>query len=171
MNPSLISVGQAFLWLLLIMRTGIRIPLRPSANFVFTLLTSMISVTLGEEGSGFSKAPPLFLPVVVKKGDACPPLRLPLVRRRRLRKEREMGPPFLVARMGLRIDLVSFMEEEEEEEEERREVKQMKRSLVVVAALVALHLPVLVVRKWGVSKSILSVVVTAVVCLPWMIWV
>lgn len=45
--------------------------------------------------------------------------------------------------MGPRIDLVSFMEEEEE----RGEVKQMKRSLVVVAALDALQLPVLAVQK------------------------
>lgn len=109
-----------------------------------------MQVTLGEEGSGFSKAQPLFLPVVVKKGDA-PPLRLPLVRRRRLREEeRETGPVSRAARPGLRIDLESFIEEEEE----RREAKQMKSSLVVAAAVVVLLLPVLVVRKWGLSKSI-----------------
>lgn len=75
-----------------------------------------MQVTLGEEGSWFSKAPPLFF---LKKGDLWPPLRLPLVRRRRLKKDRETAPPFLVARTGLRIDLLSFMEEKEEEEEEK----------------------------------------------------
>lgn len=116
-----------------------------------------MQVTFGEDGSGFSKAQPLFFPVVVKKGDA-PPLRLPLVRRRRLREEeRETGPaPSRAARPGLRMDLVSFMEEEEEE---RREVKQMKSSLVVAAAAVVLVLlpPVLVVRKWGLSAKSITI--------------
>ncbi|KAL2545887.1 hypothetical protein Fot_15138 [Forsythia ovata] len=51
---------------------------------VFTF-TWQIQVTLGDEGSGFSKPQPLFLPVVVKNGEA-PPLRLPLVRCLRLRE-------------------------------------------------------------------------------------
>lgn len=110
-----------------------------------------MQVTLGEDGSGFSNAQPLFLPVVLKKGEAWPPLRLPLVRRRRLREEEsETGPPSRAARPGLSIDLEIFMEEDVE----RREVKQMKSSLVVVAA--AVLLPVLVVRKWGLSKSMFA---------------
>lgn len=87
-----------------------------------------MQVTLGEEGSGFSKAQRLFLPPVGNIGEAWPPLMLPLVLRRRLREvERETGGSR--ARPGLRMDLEIFMEEEEEE---RREVKQMKSSLVVL---------------------------------------
>lgn len=103
-----------------------------------------MQVTLGEEGSGFSKPQPLFLPEVVKKGEAWPPLMLPLVRSRRLREEvRETGPQSLAARPGLRIDLESFIEDEDEDS---REAKQMKSSLVEPAVFMLL-LPMLEVRK------------------------
>lgn len=57
-----------------------------------------MQVTLGEDGSGLSKAQPFFLRVV-KKGEAWPGLR------RRLREASRDG------RAGLRIDLQSFIEE------------------------------------------------------------
>lgn len=95
-------------------------------------------MTLGEEGSGFSKAPPqpdlfLFPTAVGNIGEAWPPLRLPLVLSLRLREEeREIWEESL-ARPGLRIDLEEiFMEEDEE----RREVKQMKSSLVAPLVVV-----------------------------------
>lgn len=91
-------------------------------------------MTLGEDGSGFSKAQPdLFFPAAVGNiGEAWPPLRLPLFLRRRLREEeREIWDESL-ARPGLRIDLEdSFMEEDDE----RRDVKQMKSSLVAEEVL------------------------------------
>lgn len=65
-----------------------------------------MQVTLGDEGSGLSAAAPLFLPMLVKKGEARPPLKLPLERRRRRKKEKEkeaVPPP--------RSVVVSFMEE------------------------------------------------------------
>lgn len=100
-------------------------------------------MTLGEEGSGFSKAQPFFFPGVEKNGDA-PPLRLPFLRSFRLSElERETGAS-RAARPGLRIDLDSFMEEEEE----RREAKQIKISLVLAVVLPA-------GLQWGLSKSIL----------------
>lgn len=68
---------------------------------------------------------------------------LPLLLSLRLREEeREIWDGSLV-RPGLRNDLESFMEEEE-----RREVKQMKSSLVL--------LPFVLVVRWGLSDSILS---------------
>lgn len=98
-----------------------------------------MQVTLGEEGSGFSKPHPLFLPLLAKNGDAWPPLRLPL-RRRRLREvEREIEPSR--ARPGLRIDLENFMDDEDV----KPEAKQMRSSLVEF---------MLPLRKWGLSKSI-----------------
>lgn len=90
-----------------------------------------MQVTFGEEGSGFSKAEPLFLAPVGNMGEAWPPLMLPLVRSLRLREvEREVGGSR--TRPGLRMDLEeSFMEEEE-----RREVKQMKSSLLLLLLVV-----------------------------------
>ncbi|KAL4555081.1 hypothetical protein LXL04_037692 [Taraxacum kok-saghyz] len=80
-----------------------------------------MQVTLGDDGSGFSKPLPLLFPVVVGNiaGDAPPPLMLRLFLSFRLREfEREIGGGSR-ARAGLRIDLDEiFMEDDEE-------VKQM----------------------------------------------
>lgn len=90
-------------------------------------------MTFGEDGSGFSKPDPRFLPVVGNIGEAWPPLMLPFVLSLRLSEVgRERGASR--ARPGLRMDLESFMEEDEEE---RREVKQIKSSLVVLLLVVA----------------------------------
>lgn len=111
-----------------------------------------MQVTLGEEGSGFSK--PRRFPPVGNIGDWAP-LRLPLAFRRRLTEvEREVGVSR--ARPGLRIDdLEEIFIEEEEEAEERREVKQMNREGVVVVVAV-----VVVVVRWGrmSEESIISLV-------------
>lgn len=107
-------------------------------------------MTLGEEGSGFSKAA-LFFPPVGNIGEAWPApvlLRLPLLLSRRLREEdREICEEGSLARPGLRMDLEDeiFMEEDE-----RREVKQMKSSLVPVLQL--LLPPLLVAVRWGLSE-------------------
>lgn len=97
-----------------------------------------MQVTLGEEGSGFSPPPLLFLPEAAKKEDA-----LPWVRRWRVRNEKETAPPCLVALMGVRIDLDSFME-----------VWKRWVVVVVVAAVVALQVAELVMRRWDLFKSI-----------------
>lgn len=85
-------------------------------------------VTLGEEGSGFSKAQPRFLPPPVGNiGEAWPaPFMLALVLSLRLSEAgRERGAGSR-ARPGLRMDFDEiFMEEKE-----RRDVKQMKSSLL-----------------------------------------
>lgn len=121
-------------------------------------------MTLGEDGSGFSKEQPRFFPLVAvagNMGEAWPPFKLPLFLSLLLREvEREICEESL-PRPGLKIDLEgSFMEDEED----KREVKQMNSSLlvfvvqilvvVVVVVAVALLLLLLVLRWGGLSLSI-----------------
>lgn len=105
-------------------------------------------MTLGEDGSGFSKEQPRFLPFVAgNMGEAWPPLILPLLLNLLLRDvDREICEESL-ARPGLKID---FEEIFMEDEEDKRDVKQMKSSLVLVVVLVLL----LVLRCGGLSVSI-----------------
>lgn len=64
-----------------------------------------MQVTLGEDGSGFSKLP-LFLADAVNIAGDAPPLRLPLVLSRRLSEvESVVGGSRTPARPGLKIDL------------------------------------------------------------------
>lgn len=109
-----------------------------------------MQVTLGDDGSGFSKADPRFLPFVGNIGEAWPaPFKLPLLLSLLLREEESeiWGVWWSLARPGLRMDLEIFMEEEEDE---RRDVKQIKSSPVVL--LLPLLLLMLVVR-WGLSAE------------------
>lgn len=121
-------------------------------------------MTLGEDGSGFSKEQPRFFPLVAvagNMGEAWPPFKLPLFLSLLLREvEREICEESL-PRPGLKIDFEgSFMEDEED----KREVKQMNSSLlvfvvqilvvVVVVVAVALLLLLLVLRWGGLSLSI-----------------
>lgn len=89
-------------------------------------LTCPIQVTLGEDGSGFSKAH-LFFPLVGNIGEAWPLLMLPLFLSLLLREEVIEICDGSIARPGLSMDLEEiFMEEED-----KREAKQMNRSLVL----------------------------------------
>lgn len=117
-------------------------------------------MTLGEDGSGFSKEQPRFFPLVAvagNMGEAWPPFKLPLFLSLLLREvEREICEESL-PRPGLKIDFEgSFMEDEED----KREVKQMNSSLLVfvvqilVVVAVALLLLLLVLRWGGLSLSI-----------------
>ena len=114
-----------------------------------------MQVTLGDEGSGFSKLAPRFLPAAAGNIGDWPPRRLPLVRRRRLREvERETG----AARPGLWI-VVDLEEIFMEEEEERREVKQMKSSLerwgLSAESIIALLRP-FTATEWKMLMTFLS---------------
>lgn len=107
-----------------------------------------MQVTLGDDGSGFSKVDPRFFPFVGNMGEAWPaPFKLPLLLSLLLREEESeiWGVWWSLARPGLRMDLEIFIEEEDE----RRDVKQIKSSPVALLLL----LLILVVR-WGLSESI-----------------
>lgn len=100
-------------------------------------------VTLGEDGSGVSKAQPFFLLPAGNMGDDCPPFMLPLHRSLLLRDGGRVDNPSrnLSVLPGLRMDLEEiFMEELEEDD--ALDVKQIKSSLLL--------LPL----RWGLSPSI-----------------
>lgn len=93
--------------------------------FLAFTLTCPIHVTLGDEGSGFSKPGPLFLLTVGNMGEAWPPpLMLPLLTSLLLKEdERDIWGGSLLWH-GLNMDLEeSFMDEERHRWEVGSEVK------------------------------------------------
>lgn len=93
-------------------------------------------MTLGEDGSAFSKLP-LFFPLVGNIGEAWPPLMLPLLLSLLLREEVRAICDGSLALPELSMDL----EEVFIEEEDKREAKQTNSSLVFVV-------------RWDLSISI-----------------